>query len=314
MSQSLMVKIKKKLFNPLKDWLEAAFIWVWYKFIPLLPLKVSFAIARTLSTLSLLLLKRQRDSIMSTMESAFENKMTEEEKITTAREMVANLFKGLFEGFYAASRFRNRIDGRVTIEGGPFLDQALSRGKGVIAVSAHFGNFTLLGAAMVKEHYPFHMVIRHPKNKSLARLFQMFRDLSGQKTIATQPWRECTKRMLRCLRNNEIVCLITDEDKRRGGVSVEFFGQDSPTAVGPAVLSLRTGAAILPIFIVRQKDDTHKIIIEPALACNLTGDQQEDVRLITSAFTEKIEHYIRTYPSQWFWLNRRWRKKGSPLN
>ena len=61
------------------------------------------------------------------------------------------------------------------------------------------------------------------------------------------------------------------------------------------------------MFIVRQKDDTHKIIIEPALDFNLTGDQTEDIRHITSAFTERIEFYIKAYPAQWFWLNRRWK-------
>jgi len=139
----------------------------------------------------------------------------------------------------------------------------------------------------------------------------MFRDLSGQKSISTQPWRECLKKMLNCLRNNQIICLITDENKRHGGVKVDFFGQNSPTAMGPAVFSLRTGAAIVPMFIIRQNDDTHKLIIEPPLEFNLTGNQAEDIRHITSTFTERIEWYIKTYPTQWFWLHRRWKGASS---
>ena len=301
-----MAKIYKRISEFLRDWFGVAVIWASFFFIPLLPLKASYAIARALPKISLKLLKKQRNTILDNLELAFGDKMSNEEKMEIAREMVTNLFKGFFEGFYFSSPFRKKVDGIVTIEGRENLDKALSRGKGVIALSAHFGNFTILGAVMVKENYPFHRVIRDPKSKSVARAFRVFRDSSGQKTIVTQPWRESSKKMLRCLRNNEIICLITDENKRRG-VKVDFFGQNTPTAMGPAVFSLRTGAAIVPTFIVRQKNDTHKIIIEPPLEFNLTGDQTEDIRHITSIFTERIESYIRAYPAQWWWLNRRWK-------
>ena len=279
-----MAKFYNKIGEFLRDWLGVAAIWASYLLLPLLPLKASYAIARVLSKLSLKLLKKQRNTILGNLEVAFGDTMHKEEKKEIAQEMVTNLFKGFFEGFCISSPFRKKVDDIITIEGRENLDQALSRGKGVISLSAHFGNFTLLGAVIVKENYPFHMVIRHPKSKPVARAFQLFRDLSGQKTIATQPWRESSKKMLRCLRNNEIICLITDENKRRGGIKVDFFGQKSPTAIGPAVFSLRTGAAIVPTFIVRQKNDTHKIIIEPPLEFNLTGDQAEDILHITSIF------------------------------
>jgi len=308
---SMMVKIHQKMLDTLRDWLGVMAIWLCYLLIPLLPLKVSYAIARTLAHASLRFLRRQRNTILGNMDVAFGNKMSEEEKMEIASEMVTNVFKGFFEAFYSASHFRKKVDGIVTIEGREHLDQALDRGKGVIALSAHFGNFTLLGTVMAKEHYPFYMVVRHPKSELVAKAFQIFRDLSGQKTIATQPWRECLRKMLRCLRNNEIICLITDENKRHGGVKVDFFGQDSSTAVGPAVFSLRTGAAIVPMFIIRQKDDTHKIIIEPSLEFALTGNQTEDINRITSTFTGRIEQYIKAYPTQWFWLNRRWKKAST---
>ncbi len=302
-----MAKIHKKILDTIKDWLGATAIWVCYLIIPLLPLKVSYTIAGTLSNASLKYLKKQRGTILGNMDVAFGNHLSKEEKVEIAGEMVANVFKGFFEGFYIASRFRKKVDGIFSIEGREHLNQALARGKGVIALSAHFGNFTLLGTVMAREQYFFYMVIRDPKSKLVAKLFRRFRDSAGQKWIATQPSRASLKKILKCLRNNQIVCLITDENKRRGGVKVDFFGKNSSTAMGPAVLSLRTGAAIVPMFIVRQKDDTHKIIIEPALHFNLTGDQTEDIRHITSAFTERIEFYIKAYPAQWFWLNRRWK-------
>ena len=115
------------------------------------------------------------------------------------------------------------------------------------------------------------------------------------------------RRMLRRLRGNEIICIIADEYKRHGGVTVPFFGHPVPTAPGPALLALRTGAALLPLFVVRQPDDTHRVIIDPPLEHAPTGDRDADVRALTALFTGRIEHYIRSYPDQWWWLNRRWK-------
>lgn len=305
-----MAPFKKKKREPLKERCEALLIWMLHQIIPLFPLKASYALARRLSDLSLLLLRKQRRTILGNLEVAFGSQMGKEEKTETARAMATNMFKGFFECFYLSSPFSDKVKNIGIIEGSHHLEEALARGRGVIALSAHFGNFIILGSLMVQHNYPFYMVLKDPPGRSLAELFQKFRRLSGQQWITTTPWGECQKRMLRCLRNNEIICLIADEYKRRGGVEVDFFGHQTPTAVGPAVLSLRTGAAIVPLFMVRQHDDTHRIIIEPALDAVLTGNQPEDIYRITSAFTRRIEWYVRRYPAQWLWLNRRWKKRS----
>jgi KDO2-lipid IV(A) lauroyltransferase len=305
-----MAQYNRKSTDVLKEWPEALAVWMFQKIIPLLPLTTSYAFARRLSELSVSLLQKQRKTIIGNMNVAFGNQMSDEEKMDAAKEMATNIFKPFFECFYLSSNFRSKVNGIASIEGRHHLDEALARGKGVITLSAHFGNFIILGSLMVQENYPFYMVLKDPPSKPLARLFQKFRRSAGQQWITTTPWRECQKKIFHCLRNNEIICLIADEYKRRGGVEVDFFGYKTPTPVGPAVLSLRTGAALVPLFMVRQNDDTHKIIIEPALEFNLTGNQSEDIYQITSAFTQRIEWYIRRYPSQWLWLNRRWKRRS----
>ena len=302
-----MIDVRKRIVEMFNDGIGICAIWICCKLIPRIPLNVSYTVARIFSKLSLKLLKRKKNAILGNLDVAFGGRVSKEEKMEIAREMVTNFFKNFFECFYLASNFRNKIDHLVTIEGSEQLHKALARGKGVIALSAHFGNYALLGAVMVKEKYPFHMVIRHSRSKPVARMFQKFRDVSGHKTIPTQPWRDCVKKILNCLKNNEIVCLITDENKRRGGVNVDFFGKETATATGPAVFSLRTGAPIIPVFMVRQQDNNHKIIIDPPLEFTLTGNHNKDVHHITSRCTECIESYVKAYPTQWFWLNRRWK-------
>lgn len=305
-----MAPFKKQRRSPLNERSQALFIWMLYKIIPFFPLKVSYALARRLSDLSLLLLRKQKRTIFGNLEVAFGNQMGEAQKREIAGAMATGMFKGFFECFYLASPFRDKVKDIGIIEGRHHLEEARARGRGVIVLSAHFGNFIILGSLMAQHSYPFYMVLKDPPGRPLADLFQKFRKSSGQQWITTTPWGECQKKILRCLRNNEIVCLIADEYKRHGGVEVDFFGHKTPTAVGPAVLSLRTGAAIVPLFMVRQHDDTHRIIIEPALTPALTGIQSEDIYRITAAFTRRIEWYVRRYPDQWLWLNRRWKKRS----
>ena len=302
-----MTKALKKTAQSVKDWSAALGVLFFVRIIPFLPLKLSYACASGLSTVAGFLLKKHMRTILGNLEVAFGTHMPDKEKRDIAHKMGTDMLKGVFECAYLTSRFRSKVDGIVTIEGRHHLDEALSGGKGVIAFSAHFGSFILLASFMTQENYPFYMLLNNPDNKPLARLFDKVRRESGQQWIATTPLKECQRKMLRCLRKNQIICLIADEYKRHGGVDVDFFGHKTPTAVGPAVLSLRTGAALVPLFIVRQKDNTHKIIIEPALKCNLSGNQSEDIHTITSAFTKRIEFYIRQYPDQWLWTNRRWK-------
>ncbi len=302
-----MIQSLKKTARWVKDWSAALGILIPFRIIPFLPLKVSYASASWLSTAAGVLLKRHMRTTYGNLEVAFGTHLQDEEKRDIAHKMGTDMLKGIFECAYLASRFRSKVDGIATIEGKHHLDEALARGKGVIAFSAHFGSFILLGSFMRQENYPFYMLLNDPENKPLARIFDKVRIELGQKWISTTPFKACQKKMLSCLRKNQVICLIADEYKRHGGVEVDFFGHKTPTAVGPAVLSLRTGAALVPLFIVRQKDNTHKIIIEPALQCNLSGNQSEDIRTITSAFTKRIEFYIREYPDQWLWTNRRWK-------
>jgi KDO2-lipid IV(A) lauroyltransferase len=278
-----------------------------YRLIPRLPLRASYFIARALSALLVRLLTRQRKTVLGNLEVAFGSSLGEDEKNRIARSMADNMIKSFFECLYLASPFHGRIEGGAVLEGKEHLDRALARGKGVIAVSAHFGNFINLGSFMVRAHYPFHMVLRDPPSEPIARVFRFFRRKAGQQWISTTPSAQCQRRILSSLRSNGIICIIADEYRRHGGIPVDFFGHPVPTAAGPALLSLRTGAALLPLFVVRQQDDTHRVVIDPPLAYEPTGNRDADIRNLTALFTERIEHYVRRYPAQWWWTNRRWR-------
>jgi KDO2-lipid IV(A) lauroyltransferase len=111
------------------------------------------------------------------------------------------------------------------------------------------------------------------------------------------------------LRQNKILALFADQNKARGGVFVDFFGRPAGTVIGPAVMALRTGAPIVPIFNVRQGVNKHRVIIGPPVEFEISGDREKDVFTVTAKITKVIEEFVRQYPTHWWWFHNRWRSK-----
>jgi len=230
-----------------------------------------------------------------------------------ARESIRNLIRFSLEVTYLSISSPNGISDRITLEGEKYLNQALAKGKGVIGLGAHFGNFMIMGAKLVSEGYAFNIIVKDPIEDWYPGWGQTLRDKIGYKTIPLRPRELCAKRILRALGNNEIVYMVADDNKLSGGVFVDFFGKKAATAKGPATLSLKTGAPILPIFIIRQPNNTHKIVIDPPLEIDRSLNHSKDVFMITQAFTKVIEDYVRNYPDHWSWGRQRWKTQPKEL-
>ena len=107
------------------------------------------------------------------------------------------------------------------------------------------------------------------------------------------------------LRDNKIVAIVPDQKSE--DVFVPFFGKLAGTVAGPAVLALKTGAAILPMFCPRRPDGTYETVFYPAIVPEPTGDMEADIKKIMTEITADIEDIVRKYPDQWLWLHDRWR-------
>jgi KDO2-lipid IV(A) lauroyltransferase len=198
---------------------------------------------------------------------------------------------------------------RVELVGKKYLDEALARDKGVILVSAHFGNFPLLMAKLSLEGYKVAGIMRQMRDTRVEKKFLAKRTKLGIKTIYFQPRTTCVNSTIASLRGNEVVFIPIDQNFGTGGVFVDFFGRKAATATGPVVLAQRTKAALLPCFIVRQPDDSHRIIFEPQLKLTEGKDAEETIAINIQRLTNIIESYIRKYPAEWGWVHRRWKSK-----
>jgi Kdo2-lipid IVA lauroyltransferase/acyltransferase len=196
---------------------------------------------------------------------------------------------------------KERIISAVQLEGEEHLKRALALGRGVLALSAHLGNFAMIGARLAASGYPFSVVVKHPGNERFAQLMNDYRAQIGIHTISAKPRREAVRGILRALRSNRIVLVIADEFKS-DGVTVDFMGQSSSAPRGPATLALRTGAVTLPMFAIRRPDDSLTLSVGAEIKPIRKDDLDESVAATTALFTRHLETMIRRYPDQWGWL------------
>jgi len=209
----------------------------------------------------------------------------------------------------------NGIVEKVTIEGKESLDEVLKKGQGAILLSAHFGNFPLMFWRMALGGYKTNCIMRRMRDGQFEKYVSNFSNENGVRTIYSLPHRQCVERSLRRLRDNQILFILLDQNYgEAGAVFVDFFGQQAATATGPAMFSYRSGAPILPVFIVRDGMDQYKIIIDSPVT--LEAAQCEPLGLVrnTAQLTKIIEGYIRRYPHEWVgWMHRRWKTKSAVL-
>jgi KDO2-lipid IV(A) lauroyltransferase len=141
------------------------------------------------------------------------------------------------------------------------------------------------------------------------KIFMAKRQRFKIKTIYSQPRKACVETTIKALRNNDVIFIPIDQNFGTAGVFVDFFGRKAATATGPVVLAQRTKASIIPCFIIRQPDNTHRVIFEPVLDLGAGKTPEENISQNIQKLTNIIESYIRRYPAEWGWIHKRWKSR-----
>jgi KDO2-lipid IV(A) lauroyltransferase len=229
------------------------------------------------------------------------------------REMARETFReGARGGFELMHYFgRGHIEGTCELvketEGLENLRRALDKGKGVVALSAHLGNFILLGAVLNRLGHPCATIMRQMRDAQLEEMFTDIRKEMGQNTIPKFPISRSVRESLKWLSQGNILAMYIDQRSKAGAI-VDFMGFPTSTATGAAYFALRSGAPVLPMFVLRRGDGFYKLVIGPEVAVVATGAFKADVDMNTARFAKVVEEYIRHRPTQWFWFDRRWKQ------
>ena len=201
----------------------------------------------------------------------------------------------------------------IRTEGLEYYLASKARGKGVLIVTGHLGAWELSSFYHSLTGYPMSMVIRRLDNRRLDAYVNAVRCLHGNRVLHKD---EFARGLLTAMRAGETVGILMDTNMRPPqGVFVEFFGRQACTASGLARVALRTGAAVLPGFMVWEPAENKYVLhFGPELAFTRSGDAEADALAATQVCAAATEEWIRRYPDQWLWIHRRWKTRpaGEP--
>lgn len=279
--------------------------------VKLLPQRWLFGFADLVARIGFHCFKGFRARSVTNIAAAFGNQLSAAKVEETARRSLRNFLRSCIEIAIALEISDRELRNSIPIVGREHLDAALARGSGVLVLSAHLGNFFLVGTRLAIEGYKNSVLINQPSDKRLAELMDNYRLQVRQKTIHAYPRREALRALHDSLRRNEMTLILSDEYRRGQGVEVPLFGRTVIARRGPATVALRTGAAIVPAYMIRQGDGSLKLIIEPELKLDRSGKGAAQIRENVIRMTEWLERTVRTYPDQWNWMNiRSWTNNG----
>lgn len=214
----------------------------------------------------------------------------------------------IFEMPHILRMNRGNLDRYVVFEHPERIERALVKGKGVLVLTGHFGNWELMSAAVSLKTKGRTAVVARPLDYEPAdRVLRRIRTRFGTEII---PKNMGLRRMLKILHANRVVGVLLDQNVDwYDGVFVPFLGNQACTNKGLALVALKTGSPVVPVFSVRRKDGRFSVIFGEEIPLTRSGDRMKDIEENTARFTRVIESYIRRYPDHWFWFHRRWKTK-----
>ncbi len=190
------------------------------------------------------------------------------------------------------------------VEGLDLLDSAVAGGRGAVMVSPHMGNWDLAGTWACGRYGTLVTVAERLKPEGLYDKFVAYRESLGMEVYPLgDP--NVIRMLVRRLREGRLVCLLADRDLSHTGVDVEFFGETASMPAGPAVLSMMTGAPIMPV-ILWHTDSGVEGTVGPAIAIPVDGDRDSRIQRMTQEMADAFAAGIRAHPQDWHMMQRLW--------
>jgi KDO2-lipid IV(A) lauroyltransferase len=260
-----------------------------------------------LGDLFYLLNKHRRQLALKNLEIAFGATHSPAERIAIARAAYRNLGKSIVEIIRFPKLDIAYLKTKITVIGIENLLEAKNKGRGIIYLAAHFGNWELMSLAHAANGYPATIVGRPLDNPFLDRWILSLRTFFGHKTLTT---RKSLREMIRAIKNKESLAVLMDQNTTKSaGIFVDFFGRSACTTPVIALLASKYDVPVIPVYIVRNGFDQHTVYFEKEPILQKTDDVDADLKTNTAALTKILETWIRRHPDHWFWIHNRWKTR-----
>lgn len=275
----------------------------------LVPPKTACRLADTIGHIWFVFDRRHRNVAVDNLNRVFGREMSGAEIRGLARKIFQNLVRILFEIGWAQHLSDRQFWKFFRFKGLHHLGSAVKKGKGVLMLTAHMGNWELMAMAAGRLGYPMSAVYRPFDFKPLDRYFIKLRGAYG---AGLYPKANAMRKILRSLKRKEVVGILLDQNTNvDAGVFVDFFGRPACTNKGLALMALGTRAPVIPVFVFRENNG-FKVDIGAEIPLMETGDQEADIAMNTRLYNRVLETAIRRHPEQWFWVHRRWKTRPKP--
>jgi KDO2-lipid IV(A) lauroyltransferase len=276
-------------------------------FINLLPESFALWVGRQLGNMGYYLDWEHRKVALQNLQLAFGREKSEEELRAITKRVFRNLGMMAIEFFRIPGMDIKTYKKKVSMEGVDEALKLLEKKKGGLLLVGHFGNWELMGFMSKVIGNPILVIAKPIKQERIDQWITSIRKVAGLEMILPE---NATRKVIQALSENRVIGILIDQRaKRSRGVWADFFGRKAPTTPGLAVLALKTKAPVVPVFMVRDGFQKHRLVIKEPLELIRTGDFEKDVAANTQLFNQTLESMIRQYPDQWFWIHRRWERK-----
>lgn len=271
--------------------------------VPFIPRRIGYALLGAAAALVYRLSERNRVMIQRNVRQALGADATPQRVDETARGIFRNLLKNYFDLFWLPAQPTDKIAAQIVRSGYENLARALQHGRGLIAVSVHMGNQELMTQIAAITDVRVTVVAEHVKNERVFRYLSSKRQTTGINII---PQDGALKELFRALKRNEAIGLVFDRDVTDSGRVIPFFGKPTKLPDGYAILSLKLGAPVVPVFILRRPDDSYAVHIDEPILPEGRASSDADVTRMMLAVGAVVERYVVEYIDQWVYFHDVW--------
>jgi KDO2-lipid IV(A) lauroyltransferase len=272
-----------------------------------LPRRIGTTLFGWLGAAAYRLMTRSRRVALANLKLVYGSTIPDTDIRRIARRAFINLGRFAFDTARMRKTTPQKAKQIIRATGTEHLESALARGKGVVALTGHVGNWELLGAYFTMQGYPLTVLATDMKDPRLNNLLLDIRTSSGLKVVERSKGLPAA---LRCLKRGEILGALIDQDTAVDSIVIDFLGQPAKTPVGPVKLAARTGSPVLPVAMLMTDDGDYQVEIKEPITVGGNGSSlEEDVEKCSKA----VEDFIYRNPSQWVWMHKRWKSVLSGL-
>jgi len=266
-----------------------------------LPRKVLYALARQTISRYLRLRPKYLAAVRSNLSLILRQPPDSRQVRRLARDLIHAHFYAWVDFLHFASRPPEEASRLVeSVVGYSRLLEAREKGKGVLLLTAHLGNWEVGGLMLAEMRQPIHVVLVPDIFPAVERARRNLHERAGVAEIRVDNSFVPTLTVLRALEKNAIVAMQGDRDFDNSGLAVPFFGKPAYFPRGPLRVAMATGAAVLPAFIIRVPDGRYRAIVEEPLTIEGDGDRETAFRRNLERYVALLERYVREHPEQWY--------------